>query len=206
MPQFIYDDLMALERRYRANFVNSLAGYRSAVLVGSVDAEDATNLAIFNSTIHIGANPPLMGLLCRPPTPKHQTLANISATGAYTINAVRRDMIQAAHQTSASYDKATSEFEACGLTPVYFEGHRAPAVQESPIRIGLSLVEQIEIKLNGTALVIGRVEHVYVADGLLQEDGHLRPDQADLVCCGGLDTYFLPSFVERLGYARVDGG
>jgi hypothetical protein len=60
------DDIQQFEQRYRTAFINSLAGFRQAVLVGSKSAAGNTNLAIFSSLIHLGANPALLGLVNRP--------------------------------------------------------------------------------------------------------------------------------------------
>ena len=56
---FKKEDLEQLEQHYRRTFVNSLAGFRQAILVGTISSEGNTNLAIFNSLIHLGANPSL---------------------------------------------------------------------------------------------------------------------------------------------------
>ena len=63
---FKKEDLEQLEQHYRRTFVNSLAGFRQAVLVGTISSEGNTNLAIFNSLIHLSANPSLFGLISRP--------------------------------------------------------------------------------------------------------------------------------------------
>jgi len=60
------NDIRNLDRRYRATLINSLAGVRPAVLVGTRSNDGRSNLAIFNSIVHIGADPALYGLLFRP--------------------------------------------------------------------------------------------------------------------------------------------
>ena len=57
------DAIDSLEVRYRATLINSLTGVRPAVLVGTRSGSGNNNLAIFNSLVHIGADPPLNGLL-----------------------------------------------------------------------------------------------------------------------------------------------
>jgi len=197
------DDIAKLEQRYRTNLINSLSGFRPAVLVGTADSSGHSNLGIFNSMIHIGANPALIGLIFRPNTVERHTYENILSTRQYSISAVTKDQYKAAHQTSARYPKEVSEFDACGFTPIYFDDFRAPAVDGSPIRIGLGLTEKIEIQCNGTILVIGQVLHLAVEEDILQNDGHLRQDLANVICCGGLESYFQPTFMERLPYAKV---
>ncbi len=51
--RFSSQDIEQMERRYRGNFINSVGGYKSAVLVGTVDNQGRPNLAIFNSLFHI---------------------------------------------------------------------------------------------------------------------------------------------------------
>ncbi len=70
-------DLAKLDKRYRANFFNTLTGFKSANLIGTYDENDKENLAIFNSVIHLGANPPLMGFILRPTTVERHTYENI---------------------------------------------------------------------------------------------------------------------------------
>ena len=50
----------ALEKRYRTNFINSLSGYKSANLLGSINSSGQTNLALMTSVFHVGANPLLI--------------------------------------------------------------------------------------------------------------------------------------------------
>ena len=54
------------DRNYRVKFMNSLSGYKAAHLIGTANKNGDKNLAIFNSIIHIGANPPMMGFIMRP--------------------------------------------------------------------------------------------------------------------------------------------
>jgi len=70
-------EIEQLEQRYRTAFINSLAGFRQAVLIGTRSVDEKTNLAIFNSLIHLGANPALFGLMSRPDSVQRDTLQNI---------------------------------------------------------------------------------------------------------------------------------
>lgn len=98
-------DLMGLEQRYRAAFVNSLTGFKSVCLIGTINENRQTNLAIFNSLIHIGANPPYIGFISRPDSVDRHTLSNIMETGYYTINHINETIYHQAHQTSARYSR-----------------------------------------------------------------------------------------------------
>jgi hypothetical protein len=74
------------ERFYRANFINSLTGFKSVSLIGTFNQRGQTNLAIFSSVVHLGYDPAPIGFINRPIQAAPHTLANIQATGMYTIN------------------------------------------------------------------------------------------------------------------------
>jgi flavin reductase (DIM6/NTAB) family NADH-FMN oxidoreductase RutF len=78
--------LMEMEQRKRAQFINSISGFRSVALIGTTDTNGQTNLAIFSSIVHIGSNPPLLSFIMRPDSVERHTLTNILETGFYTIN------------------------------------------------------------------------------------------------------------------------
>lgn len=64
--------LNQLDTRFRAHLINGLSGFKSANLIGSVDGNRQLNLSIVSSIVHLGANPPLIGMVIRPNTvPRH---------------------------------------------------------------------------------------------------------------------------------------
>ncbi len=195
-------DLSNMEQRYRATLINSLAGIRPAVLIGTKSPEGITNLAIFNSLIHIGANPPLYGLIFRPDKVRRDTLYNILNTGYYTINYVRGADLEKAHQTSARYDTGVSEFDKVGFTEYYAENFAAPFVSEAPVKIGMQLEERIDIKMNGTILIIGSIQQIQCSDDIINEDGFVALEKENVLAAGGLDAYYNVSFIKRMPYAR----
>ena len=192
---------ITLPRRARSAFFNYLSGVKPAVLVGTQNAAGVPNLAIFNSLIHIGAHPPLLGLLLRPRTVPRETYANLKATGFYTINHVTTTLIGAAHQTSAKYPAGESEFAATGLT-VERTAHPAPYVQECRIKIGLQYREEYEIAANGTVLIVGEIVELLLPRGAFDETGFLRHEALDTTACSGLDSYYSVQFQQRLPYAK----
>ena len=115
----------ALEKHTRTHLINSLSGYKSANLIGTQDLQGNTNLSIVSSVIHLGAHPPLVGMIMRPHSVPRHTFENILQSGVYTINQVNKSIYKQAHQTSARYDKEESEFDATGLTPQYFDDFTA---------------------------------------------------------------------------------
>lgn len=194
--------LRALDKRYRATLINSLAGVRPAVLVGTSSPSGKSNLAIFNSIVHIGADPALWGLVFRPDTVRRDTLSNILETGYYTFNHIRSDQYRQVHLTSAKFDADVSEFGTCGFTEEFEEGFPAPYVAEAVVKVGLKFETRTDIPLNGTILIIGSICSITTREEWLTPDGFFNHDSADVLTCAGLDAYFRPSLLGRLSYAR----
>jgi flavin reductase (DIM6/NTAB) family NADH-FMN oxidoreductase RutF len=197
-------DIESWERFYWANFINSLTGFKSVSLIGTVNEAGQPNLAIFSSIVHIGSNSPLVGYINRPVKAAPHTLANIEAMGVYTINHIQSAFVEKAHQTSAKYAAGMSEFDAVGLTPEFQEGIAAPFVQESAVKYALTLQEIIPIKLNGTFLVIGKISSIHLDASIVSEDGFLHLDKADSLCCNGADGYYTTQLAGRYSYAKPD--
>jgi flavin reductase (DIM6/NTAB) family NADH-FMN oxidoreductase RutF len=197
-------DLEEMETRYRASFVNSLGGFKSVVLVGTKNTQGQENLAIFNSLIHIGANPALCAFIVRPDVSPRHTLENITETGFYTINHLNSDIYKQAHQTSARYDRETSEFEATGLKTEYLDGFFSPFVAESNVKFGCEFVQRINIELNGTSLIIGRIVQISVPENCISDDGFVDIEKAGSLTVSGLDSYHTTSRLSRLSYAKTN--
>jgi flavin reductase (DIM6/NTAB) family NADH-FMN oxidoreductase RutF len=204
MLHFSASDIAEMEQRYRATFINSLGGFKSVVMVGTMDKEGRQNLAIFSSLFHIGANPPLCGLIVRPDIAERHTLSNIEETGFYTINHLNEEIYKQAHQCSARYPKETPEFDAVGLTPVFEDGFHAPFVAESNIRFAMELREKIPLVINGCTLLIGQIVAVQVQENTILPDGFVDIEQAGTLTCSGLDSYHKTQRIARLSYAKPD--
>lgn len=191
-----------LEQRYRTAFINSLAGFRQALLVGTKSATGNTNLAIFNSLIHLGANPALFGVISRPDSVPRDTLQNILDTKEYTLNLIKAEQYKKAHQTSARYGKGVSEFEKVGFLPLYNSGCSAPFVENAVVKIAMKFEESIPIRLNGTVLIIGSIMQVDISEQIVGKDGFVNLSGSEVLISQGLDAYFVAKEIGRLPYAK----
>jgi len=199
---FNSEDIISLEKNKRVHLINSLGGFKSVSLVGTSDIEGNNNLAIFSSIFHIGANPPLIGLIFRPTPPERNTYNNIIETGFYTLNHVNESIYKQAHQTSARYDQGISEFEKTGLNPEFKDDFSAPYVTESAIQLGIEFKEKIDISINNTTLIIGEIIQIYIPEDSLNEDGFVDIEKANSITCSGLDSYHKTVQLDRLSYAK----
>ena len=194
-------DFKAMEKRYRAHFINSLSGYKSANLIGTIDQHGVTNLSIVSSVVHLGAEPALIAFVNRPHSVTRNTLDNIFTSKVFTINHVGENIVEDAHHTSARYPAEISEFDQTNLKEEY-RSLAAPYVAQSHIKMGVEYRQKVDIELNGTVLVIGEIIEVILDNVLIHEDGKLDLNQAQSVAVSGLDEYHLTESLGRLAYAK----
>lgn len=202
MKHFDSAALQKLPSRNRAHLINTCTGYKPANLIGSKDKKGTTNLAVFNSVVHIGSHPAMLGFILRPLTVRRDTYENFKETGFFTVNQINSSIIKKAHHTAASYEEDISEFSTSGLTEMYLDNFYAPYVEESKIKIGCKYINEYTFKENGCLLIIGAIEHLYISENYIAEDGWVHLDQLDTAAIIGLDGYALPKILDRFNYQK----
>lgn len=197
------NEILDLERIKRLNLINSITGIKPANLIGTISSAGMSNLAIFGSTLHIGSNPPLLGILVRPVEEiRRDTYRNIMANACFTINHVPVGRVQHAHNTSAKFEQWESEFIECGFTEEFIGDFPAPFVGESRIKAGLSLQEELEIRSNGTVLLIGRIIMLSLPDDFISEEGYVDLELAGSAGLSGLNTYYSLTKLDTFPYVN----
>lgn len=202
--EYSKEDILKLNRIDRLKLINSVTGIKPANLIGTMNTNNQSNLAIFSSVVHLGSNPALIGFIARPQTEEvGHTYRNIKENGCYTINQIHPEFIKNAHYTSAKFKSAVSEFERCKLTEEYLNNFKAPFVKESTFKMAMQFKEAIEIKLNDTLLVVGEIEHLILSDTAIV-DGDIDLEASKSVGISGLNSYYTLRKIEKHPYARVD--
>lgn len=197
-------DIEATSRVKRLNLINGISGIKSGNLIGSISHTHGPNVAIFSSVVHIGSDPALLGFILRPAQDvSRNTYENIKETGYYTINHIHESFIERAHYTSAKFEHGQSEFELCGLTEAYLHDFPAPFVEESKVKIGMKFVEEVDVKVNGTKLVIGEIQELIMPQDCLDDKGYVRLDRLYDVGIGGLNSYYNLKRIATFPYARA---
>ena len=202
MRKITTEDLKALDKVPRLNLVNSVTGYKSANLIGSISKDGKPNLAIFSSVTHLGSDPALLGFIMRPATVPRNTYKNIKETGYFTVNHVTENLIQRAHQTAANYLEGVSEFDATQIQHEFIAGVNQPFVKESPVKLLCKYVSEYEIKENNCIHIIASIEEIYFEAAMLNHDYWLQLEKGNVVAINGLDGYCLPKLLDRFEYAR----
>jgi flavin reductase (DIM6/NTAB) family NADH-FMN oxidoreductase RutF len=196
-------EIEQLDRVTRLKIINSVTGIKPGNLIGTVNENGTTNLAVFSSIIHLGSNPALLGFISRPQTEEvGHTLRNILQTHFYTINHIHPEFVEKAHYTSAKFSSDVSEFDTCNLSEEYIHNFKAPFVQESVFKMGLRFKEAIDIKLNGTVLVIGEIEELVILDKAFV-NGDIDLEVSEGVGISGLNTYYSLKKIDSYPYARL---
>ena len=202
--QYDKKEIDALDRVMRLKIINSVTGIKPGNLIGTINKSKNTNLAVFSSIIHLGSNPSLLGFISRPTTDDvGHTLNNIIQTGYYTINHIHSEFVKKAHYTSVKFPSNVSEFSACQLSEEYINGFKAPFVKESTFKIGMRFKEVIDIKANGTVLVIGEIEQLIFPDNAFV-DGDIDLEASGGVGISGLNTYYALKKIESYPYAKLN--
>ncbi len=194
-----------MHRIRRLNIVNSITGVKPANLIGTRSLSGSDNVAIFSSVVHLGSDPPLIGFVSRPKgeVARH-TLENISETKKFTINHVRTDLVANAHLTSAKFKRDESEFEKCGIENEFINGFHAPFVRQSEVKIAMSLKDRVPIESNGTVLIIGEVEFVFIEPTALTEEGYIDLEFSRSAGISGLNSYYALKKLSDFPYARPE--
>jgi flavin reductase (DIM6/NTAB) family NADH-FMN oxidoreductase RutF len=193
-----------LDRTTRLKIINSVSGIKPANLIGTIGAQGQTNLAVFSSVVHLGSDPALIGFIARPRTAEvGHTYRNIEENGQYTINHIHPEFVKKAHYTSAKFDVTISEFERCNLSEEFITDFKAPFVKESNFKMGVCFKEALDIKCNGSVLVIGEIEHLILPDTAIVDDD-IDLEATNGVGISGLNSYYSLRKIQKYPYARIN--
>jgi flavin reductase (DIM6/NTAB) family NADH-FMN oxidoreductase RutF len=135
---------------------------------------------------------------------RRDTYENILNTGFYTINHINNDIVQKAHYSSVKFDKNISEFNKLNLNEQYIDDFYAPFLKESYVKIGMKFKEEINIKANGTKLIVGQIVQLSIPDIAISKEGYVNLEILNSVGIGGLNSYYTLKLKEQHPFARVE--
>lgn len=189
----------SLERGFRRDWFNRLGGTRLAWLLGSWSDTFGQNLGLFSNVVHLGANPPLLGLVFRPETVRRDSLQNIRDTRLFSLNTVELNEVERAHQTSAKYEAHINEFEAVGMEAEVHEGSPLPYVKNALLQLTMEPVRWHEMS-NGCTFLEARAIRVRLAKESCDTAG--LPDVSNWLHVNGLDRYMRTEAWKKMPHAR----
>lgn len=130
------------------------------------------NLAPFSYFNAVCSDPPLIMIsLGKKPdgTPK-DTRVNIEARGSFVVHIAGVEQIQSLNASSATLPAGESEIAQLGLELVEFPGSRLPRLADSRLAMACELYEVMELGPVPQALIFGRLTHLYIEDGVAEQD------------------------------------
>jgi flavin reductase (DIM6/NTAB) family NADH-FMN oxidoreductase RutF len=187
-------DSLGASEAYR--LMISLVAPRPIAWVSSADQAGRSNLAPFSYFQAVCSHPPtiVLGIGPRADGQAKDTLANILETREFVINHVSEALAEAMNASAAPYPPGRSEFAALGV-------EAAPSTLVTPPRVAAAKASlechlQHAIPLGehpqggpSSTLVVARVVHFHIAEGLLEKDARGRwkgIDPARLAAVGRL--------------------
>lgn len=175
-----------LERADLNKLVNGLIYPRPIAWVSTVGADGRRNLAPFSFFNAFCFHPqPVVGIGpgSRQGVNK-DSLSNVKVTGEFVVSLVNEELAEVANLTSAEFDPEVDEWEAAGVEPAPSAVVKPERVAASPASFECRVKEIVELgteERQSNSLVIGVVERMHVADGVLFDGYHIRFDKLKLV-------------------------
>lgn len=189
MPSFEPADLTERETYF---LLTSLVVPRPIAWVGSRSAAGVDNLAPHSYFNVISSAPPIVHFTS---TGTKDTLANVQATGAFTVSVVSRPLLGAMNTTAADVPPDVSEFDVVDVTKAEGEAVAAPYVAESPAVLECRL--RTVLSMGSGHMVFGDVLRVQVDDAVWV-DGRVDQEALDPVGRLSGSQYALTDQVVRL--------
>ena len=169
---------------------------RPIAWVSTMSPDGRTNLAPVSFVCGVGSDPMTL-LFCpanKPDGSEKDSLLNArpadeGGTGEFVVNIVSDSLARAMAYSATPLPRGESEFDMrevreLGISPAPCRVVRPPRVAQSPVSFECRTMQIIRTNPGvpaGGNIVIGRVVHVHVADGLINERLHVDPEQLDAV-------------------------
>lgn len=176
-------DFEALPPVDRYKLVTSTVVPRPIAWIVSQDAQGVVNAAPYSFFNAFSNDPVIIGVGCgpRPEGSDKDTLANIKATGQFTISLVPYSAIDGMNVTATDFPPGTDEIAAAGLTTAPSVKVKPPRIAESPVALECETFQLIPVGHH--TIVLGKVLGMYVADEavLNAEKRYIDTPKLDLV-------------------------
>lgn len=148
-----------LSGRERYQLLTSLVVPRPIGWISTVEPGGVANLAPFSFYNALAFSPPLVGISMgkRSGEPK-DTLRNVRRTGAFCVNVVGEEQIEAMNETAGDFGPEVDEARRVGLRLAEAGAVEAPYVADAPAVLECSLHREIALEEASSTLLVGRVE------------------------------------------------
>lgn len=157
-------DFDALSGANRYKLLVSAVVPRPIAWMVTQDEKGVLNAAPFSFFNVFGEEPPVVaiGIGPRPAGSPKDTLANVKATGEFTVCLVAADLLPRMNVTAADFAPEVDEIAEAGLTTLPSAKIRPPRIAESPVAIECTLFQLVPIGHH--TMVMGQVRAMHIKD------------------------------------------
>ena len=143
---------------------------RPIALVTTVSGDGSINAAPFSFFNVFGSQPPVVALAPgdRSPGIPKDTAANIRRSGEFVVHVVDAAIAEKMVACAASLPPGQSEIPHAGFSTCPAHRVAPPRIAEAPV--ALECVEHTTLQIGQNRLVVGRVLHLHIRDGLLDPE------------------------------------
>jgi flavin reductase (DIM6/NTAB) family NADH-FMN oxidoreductase RutF len=158
-------DFATLPAKESYKIVVSTVVPRPIAWVVSQDAAGALNAAPYSFFNAFSDDPVVVAIGCgnRPEGGAKDTLANIRATGQFTVCLVSEALAQQMNVTATDFEPGVDEIAEAGLTTAPSAKVKVPRIAEAPVAFECETFQLVPAGANHT-IVLGRVLAAYVQD------------------------------------------
>lgn len=161
-------DAAALDPVDRYKLMIGLIVPRPIGWVGSIAADGRRNLAPYSFFNVVAGVPPTVIFAPGRSQRIKDTLANVAATGEFTLNVVTEELAEAMNLTSGDYGPDVDEFAVAQLTAAPGDVVAAPLVAEAKANLECRVSQIVDLGEPPTASVVfGEVLRIHVRTDLL---------------------------------------
>ena len=146
------------------------------------------------------------GIMCtKPPVtyisvrPERYSYELIDKSGEFVINLASKELVKAVDICGVKSGKNTNKFELTGLTTSSGSKVKAPVIEQAPLSLECKVRDKIEL---GTHVVfVADIVAVDVAQELIDKDGRLELEKADLIAYSHGEYFELGKRLGSFGYS-----
>lgn len=156
---------------------------RPIAWVVTQDAAGVTNAAPYSFFNAFGDDPAVVGIGCgpRPAGALKDTLANIKATGQFTVCLVPQRLMQQMVVTAADFPPGQDELAEAGLATAPSSKVKPPRIAESPVALECEIFQLVPAGHH--TIVLGKVLAMHVVDEAVENEAkrYIDTPKLDLV-------------------------
>ncbi len=133
--------------------------------------------------------------------PKRHSYSIIKETGEFVLNLTPASLARTADYCGVYTGAKVDKFQKCNLTPVEVEEVGAPMIGECPVSLCCRVTDVVP--LGSHDMFLADILAVYVDEELLDSEGKLHLEKADLCAYAHGDYYALGKIVGHFGFSTA---